>query len=66
MWKLDRRARNSIGASARHTYSSKMDHLRQLKADIHAGIEQAYRGEAIRLEDSLARARAAVLKIADE
>jgi hypothetical protein len=38
----------------------------QLKADIHAGIEQADRGETIPLEDSLARARAAVLKIADE
>jgi hypothetical protein len=38
----------------------------QLKADIHAGIEQADRGETLPLEDSLARARAAVLKIADE
>jgi hypothetical protein len=38
----------------------------RLKADIDAGIEQADRGETIPLEDSLARARAAVLKIADE
>jgi hypothetical protein len=38
----------------------------QLKADIQAGVEQADRGETIPLEDSLARVRAAVLKIADE
>ena len=38
----------------------------QLKADIQAGVEQADRGEMIPLEDSLARAHAAVLKIADE
>lgn len=38
----------------------------QLKADINAGVEQADRGETIPLEDSLARARAAVLKIANE
>jgi hypothetical protein len=38
----------------------------QLKADIQVGIEQADRGETMPLEESLARARAAVMKIADE
>lgn len=38
----------------------------QLKVDIQAGTEQAERGETIPLEESLARARSAVLKIANE